>query len=296
MAGGFVQEPAGVGQVPERPGQPVRDDLGAGRGGGEGRAQVVDDRVEVTPPLAVQPGLQFGTGRGGPPQVPPLDLGPLTARVELVRGERSHGLQQPPSAPRAALAHDEALVDESAEHVGDRAAGSTGRHRGDPRQVEPADEDRQTAEQLSFVPRQQVVAPVEHRAQGPVPLDRPAVGGQHPQAVVECGEQPVGAERRAAGGRELDRQRQAVQPAAEFGDEGLIGREAGVSGGGPVEEQPRGVGGQRQRLDRHRPLARYAGPLPAGDQHRHGGTGRQQPLDELGRGVDEVFAVVQDQQ
>jgi hypothetical protein len=102
VAEGFPQEPAREGEVPQRPGQPVRDRVRAGRAARQGGPQVVSGYVEFVAPLPADPLFQLRRVRGEPRPMPFPRAGLLTAGSKPVRGERAHGIQQPPPARRGA--------------------------------------------------------------------------------------------------------------------------------------------------------------------------------------------------
>ena len=190
--------------------------------------------------------------------------------------------------------HHEALVRQPAEQVRDARPVTADRCRGV--DVEGSDEHSEPAKQRLLLLAEQIIAPGQHRAQGPVPLVAAPRAGQQPQRVLKGGEQSRGAQRRAPGSGQLDRQWQSVQPRAQLRDHPGLRHELRVRGQRPVAEQPLGVRAQRQRGDRHTALTRDAQPLPAGHQHTGGRAGGQYPLGELGRLVDHVLAVVQHEQ
>src|SRR5581483_11327548 len=107
--------------------------------------------------------------------------------------------------------------------------------------VEAAGEDGQAAEQGALVVVQQVMAPPDHCPQGTVALIPAPAAGQQPRGVVERGEQPGGTQRGTPCRGELDGQRHAVQPCADFGDDRRVGGEGGVGGQRAVGEQRDGV-------------------------------------------------------
>ena len=102
--------------------------------------------------------------------------------------------------------------------------------------------------------------------------------GSAPRAPPRSRAQPVQAPRdvEAAhhahpGRRQLDRQRQAVDPSADLGHRAgrlAVELEVRPAGPGPIGEQRGGVL-DRQRGDRHDPLTLDAERFPAGGQHRH---------------------------
>ena len=139
--------------------------------------------------------------------------------------------------------------------------------------------------------REQLPAPVDHRAQGALPVGcaaRPA--GEQREAVVEPGQQLVHAERAHPPCGELQRERKAVEPPADRRDRGRGGRiedEPGRGGRSPRGEQPGGAGGahglelaaargQRQRRDLAEHLARNPERLPARGEDPQAGCDPQQ--------------------
>ena len=148
------------------------------------------------------------------------------------------------------------------------------------------------------VGEQQVVAPPDGRLEGSAAF-RSAAGrvAQHDEAVVEATGDLLDRQRLGSRRGELDRQRQAVERTAQ-----LVHRVARVAdvevralGGGPAGEQlDRVVERQRRELehgltvDVERHLAGAQDPQPRG--------GVEQADRELGGGVDDVLAVVEDDQ
>ncbi len=94
-------------------------------------------------------------------------------------------------------------------------------------QVEAADEDAQPREQPPLGWSQQVIAPGQRRPQRLLAGRQIApTGRQHRQSLREPGQQLGRGEQIDAGGRQLDRQRQAVQPGADTGDRrDVVGRQ-----------------------------------------------------------------------
>ncbi|BFO20959.1 hypothetical protein SHKM778_73470 [Streptomyces sp. KM77-8] len=102
------------------------------------------------------------------------------------------------------------------------------------------------------------------------------------------------------GGGEFDGERESVEAAADLraGRRRIgvgVGAEAGAGGGSAVGEQT-----QRdrfgQRLDRAEQLAAHTERFAAGGEDGEPGAAFQQRLDEVGGGLDDMLAVVQDQQ
>jgi hypothetical protein len=54
--------------------------------------------------------------------------------------------------------------------------------------------------------------------------------------LLQAYEQVIGREKLHEGGRQLDREREAVEPAADLGD-GSVGREIGPNGASPLAEK-----------------------------------------------------------
>ncbi len=98
---------------------------------------------------------------------------------------------------------------------------------------------------------------------------------------------------------ELDGERQAVEAEADVGDgvdrRAIVEGEAGRRGGGPLGEELGGVV-LRQRRDRVEDLAGHAEALPAGGEHPDTRAGGDQVGGGVGRLVDDVLAVVEDEQ
>ncbi len=177
--------------------------------------------------------------------------------------------------------------------------------------ADAAGEDRQPVGQPALGRLQQVPAPRDDGPQRPVPGQRgAAAAGEQPEPVV----QPVGdlldRHRPHPGRGQLDGQRQPVQPAADLhhGTDGyLVDGEPRPHGRGPVGEQPdrrvlqgplrrRASRRQAERRDRGQCLAGDAERLPAGGQHPQVRTaGEQLPGRVRGR-LDQVLAVVEQDQ
>ena len=141
---------------------------------------------------------------------------------------------------------------------------------------------------------QQLVAPLDRRAQGLLPGGRVArARGQERQALVESSEELVRAEQRDACGGQLDRERQAVQPPADLADR--LGRpESVLHSRGSLDEQGDGVA-VRQRLDRVALLRFDLQRLPARDQRLRVGRLRQERRDRR-RGLHDLLEVVEQEQ
>ena len=176
-----------------------------------------------------------------------------------------------------------------------------------------AREDRQAPEQHALFGRQQVVTPVDQRAQGALARQRgPASPGEESQAVAESRGDRVERHRAHARGGELDRQGDAVEVPADLDD----GRRVRVAHAkrrqhrrGALDEEP-----HRGKRDRLLAITRLAGVRDRHRRHRVDGFARnphrfaarredghpwrvaQQPLRQPRAGLEHVLAVVEDQQ
>jgi hypothetical protein len=142
--------------------------------------------------------------------------------------------------------------------------------------------------------------------------DRPGAGGQQLEALVEELQERGRREAAHARGRQLDRQRQPIEPLAQRRHRRGVGVGQGEARRGvrrSVGEQahsvvPAGGGraggclpaGNGQRLDLVADLAGDAEDLPAGGQHPQRAADRQQVGEERSRLGDHVLAVVDQQQ
>lgn len=168
----------------------------------------------------------------------------------------------------------------------------------------------EAAQHRTFGRPEQLPAPVDDRTQRLVPgRSASRTRGEHPEAVAEPLRQLVHAVRANPRGRQLQGQRQTVEPPTDVRDRcGVAGidREPGHHGGHALREQPyrtrtlqRGeVVTVRQVQRRHRPqqLAGPAQGFPAGGQDAQLGRGLQQEYGQLGDRREQALAVVQHQQ
>src|SRR5581483_662379 len=136
----------------------------------------------------------------------------LPARPQALERVLAHGLEQ---VEPLAAAPDEARFHERLEPEGGAAAEDAGERA----EREAAGEDRRASEQQPLILAEEGVAPVERRAQGPLPR-RQVAGAADEQ--VESPLEPLldrrQGQRAHARGRQLDRERQAVEPSADPGD------------------------------------------------------------------------------
>ncbi len=145
----------------------------------------------------------------------------------------------------------ESLVDQRRHPVQDVARARADGHRLGRLQGEAADEDGQPAEQRPLLAGQQVVAPGDRVAQGPLPRRGVArAPRQQGQAVRQPGQQGRRSEHLGAGRRQLDRQRQAVEGTADPGDRRrVLGGEgkARTDGPGALHEEGDRLAGRQLR-------------------------------------------------
>ena len=162
---------------------------------------------------------------------------------------------------------------------------------------------------------QQVVAPVERRPQRLLARQRrPAAAGQQPEAVVQPGGDLLDRQRRHPRRRQLERQRDAVQPPADLRHRRRVRRRSARSPAAPARARstkrrtaamrarslaPAAVAASGQRAATARARSsrrrcRSGSRLVA--RIRRPGQAAQQRLGQRGAGVDQVLAVVQHQQ
>ena len=131
---------------------------------------------------------------------------------------------------------------------------------------------------------------------------RAVPGREQGEAVVESARDLGQVERVQAGRGQLDGERETVEPAHDLGDAlpvGGVGLEARHDGAGPVDEQPDGVivgVPGRQRRDGEELFAGESQALPAGRDRRDVRATRQQTVDERGDRIEDMLAVVEQQQ
>ncbi len=82
-------------------------------------------------------------------------------------------------------------------------------------------EDGEQLEHVLLVVEQQVVAPLHHRPEGLLPRQRRASpAGQEPEPIVETVRELLHGDHPHPGGRQLDRQREAIEAGADVLDDG----------------------------------------------------------------------------
>ena len=183
-------------------------------------------------------------------------------------------------------------------------------------QVEGAGEHRQRSEQRPLVGLQHVVRPADGVVHCAVPrIALPAHRLEDAEALVEAVGDFGHADRARPGRSQLDGQRDPVQPPADLDDQRpsrLVEHEGGVGRfGASDEEGDRGNlrqlaerqlradqfrGSGRQRVHRPEPLAGYRQRFPTGCHDRDGGCLTQDSGHQLGHRLDQVLAVVENQQ
>ena len=237
--------------------------------------------------------------------------GDRALRVRLDRGDRLAEAERHREVPQVVLERlDDLLVADRVREPGQRGpgravgrrrpAGQHGLRRG---RGERGREHRDPAQHRPVGLVEQGVAPVERGPERTVPVVRARTAGQQVHPVGQPGFDPVQAERRDAGGGQLDRQRHAVKTPADGRDPGGIRlRQRAPGRGGAGQEQLHRVtraavaGRDAQARHREHPLERHQQPGAAGDQHRQPRAAREQPLEQHRHPVQQVLAVVQDQQ
>ena len=134
----------------------------------------------------------------------------------------------------------------------------------------------------------------------------PAAAGEQAEPVGQPRRYLVDGQGAQPGGSQLDRERQAVEPAHDLDDVGhrrLVDDELGPGRGGPVGEQldrrrcererhGRSERRHGQRCEHHQRLAGYGQRLAAGRQHGQPRAASQERVDEFRHGVEQVLAVV----
>ena len=205
----------------------------------------------------------------------------LAARLEPLDGELADGFVHPEAIVGVA---DEALLDEGLERV---QFGIDHLLRGLERA--PAGEDGQAREQPLLGGVEQLVRPLDRRAERPLARIGIPAALQEVEALREPLEDLRGRERFRTGRGELDRERHVVECPAERAD-GVVGPlEAGAR-----EEQRDGIG-LVERLNRVLDLTAHAQALPARHEQPEV-RARLDELRELRRRIDHLLEVVEDEE
>jgi hypothetical protein len=166
-------------------------------------------------------------------------------------------------------------------------------------QGETGREDREPAQQDTFLVVEQVVAPVQRGPERLVPRDPAPSPGEETKAVRQPLEQLGRSKLTDPSSRQLDRQRDAIEPFADtrhrFGRRG-IKVEAGPGFGRPSREELHSLGARVERRNEIDLLARDAEGFTARRHHPAGtGTG-EYGLGQLAARIDEVLTVVEEAQ
>ena len=174
-----------------------------------------------------------------------------------------------------------------------------------------AGQDRDPFRDSAFMLPEQPPAPGDDRAKGAVPRRcGTAAGGQQPEPVGEPTGQFRQGQRPQPGGGQFEGQRQSVQATNDAHDvraRVVVDGETRAYGGSALSEQAyRGRPpdpldaviriGQGERAQGHQRLTVDGEGFAAGGEHPKTGTAGQQPGDQMGHGVDQVLAVVDQQE
>ena len=233
--------------------------------------------------------------REAPIEVAQADGVALGGRLEPLSGVLAHGVEQ---AEALTLRDDERLLDQPGKQIddppqGDRTAGADllGRL-----EREPTGEHGEATVKDALLTGEQVVAPVDRGAQRLLAGQRGATtGAEHVEALAQARGDLIERQRGRASRGELDRQRHAVQTPADLlhGAGGVRGIEARPRSGGALAEQPLGLG---QRGHPPNDLVGTPQRLAARGQDAHARPGSQNLLGQAGTRVDQVLAVVENDQ
>ncbi len=220
----------------------------------------------------------------------------LPNRLQLLVLVLSNAFEQPvPGSPARGLGHgDQGLVDEAREHL-DR---QPGRHRGRGLRVKSAHADREAAQCRLLRGIEELVAPLDGRAYRPVAGRRQASPAERPELPFQASEDLLQRHRGDAGGGKLDGQRKAIQPFAQLGDRrvrALAWHEVRPALAAPLHEEPSRLFGL-QRVEPPDALAAHVEHLAAGGQEPDALARAEQGGGELGASVDDMLAVVEDEQ
>jgi hypothetical protein len=246
--------------------------------------------------------------------VPPPNLVAHTRVVEVFERVLADGLEQPVArgAIGLFLGNHQRLVDELPETVDHIELGSgVDRHRLRRVQGEPAREHAQAVEQCLLVGVEQCVRPVNRGSECLVTLHRRArPAGEETESLVDASRDLTRRHHAGAGGGQLDRERDAVEAAADLRDGGhvLVGRsEATARVPRPVHEELHGVARKErgrvrivvvdvERSHHEEAFTAHAESFATGREHAHRRAGSEDRVDEPRRRHDQVLAVVEHEQ
>ncbi len=221
-----------------------------------------------------------------------LHAHPLAGLVEPLRAVLADRLEEPVAHLVVLTDHHQRLLRQVGD-VGHRVAAQDGVGTGE---REPVGEHRQRAERLARALPQQLPAPVDDRLEGLVAVRRRAVAAaQQREPVLEPPAHVGHRHHPHLRGGQLDRQGQPVEAGHQPTDLRVIEAYAGTRGHGPPVEELDGVAlaELRQLVDL---LGGDAERGPRGRQHPQVGHARGQERHGVGNGLDQVLAVVDDQQ
>ena len=176
---------------------------------------------------------------------------------------------------------------------------------------EAADEHREPVEQRPLPLVEQTIAPLDRREQRLMPaVGAPRSLGEQAEAIVEARGDLVRAEMSHARGRELDRERNAVEALADLPHRAVgrggekrsrrappprdLRRAGSPRSRGPRRSRPRW--GHVERWDLPHVLAVNVERLAARGEDRESRTATQQQVGDLGGAVHDVLAVVEHEQ
>ncbi len=243
-------------------------------------------------------------------RVSPRDLFGLPTLREAQQGVLANGDEH----AKARLALDlrlphETLLDERAQDV--EGIGLSA-HLFDLPKHRATDEHREAPEEALLARVQEVPAPCDRPIESSLALRQvPRGRREHVEALPQLRKHRLRGQDLAARRRELDRERQAVEPVHDLGDSrGVVGRDpkVGTHGHRPLDEEPDGVGlgkhlergqpfriGKLERRDRELLLSRYAERRAARRddfQHRT----RAEQLAHDGRRGKDLLEVIEDEE
>jgi len=152
--------------------------------------------------------------------VPAAQLAPLAGSLEPLEAVLTDRLEHRDAEGTGAVsAAQQALVVQRGHHVGCVETKLIGlAHRFDRLDRRSTREDGQAPEHRLLTVVEQLVAPVDRPTQGPLPFRDVPAAGEKREAPVEPGKDVSRLEQPNPRRRELDRQRQAVEPGADLGD------------------------------------------------------------------------------
>jgi hypothetical protein len=190
---------------------------------------------------------------------------------------------------------------------------AAGNHGLDRLERETSSENCETVQNRALGFGEQLVAPVERRAERLVPRQRgAAAAGQETKPIIKACRELSQSKRVDPAGGEFDCECNAVEPAANIGNDRRVGvgqLKSVKHRGSPFDKELDGRKSQgflgfepdRRRWNAERqqaikPFAGRAQRLPAGGQNVHAGRCLPYALDQIGNGVHNVLAAVKHQE